>query len=72
MKWRKIEEYFKGGYDWVLIRYYDKRDGYECVPNVAEYNNGKWHINDASYTELYDIFEVKYFIDMQEIKEGDK
>lgn len=69
MKWRKIEEYFKGTYDWVLVMYYDETD-YEYVPTVMEFNkaDGKWHYNDKDYTALEDIFEIKYFVDMLEIE----
>lgn len=73
MKWKKIEEYFKGTYDWVLVMYYDET-GYECVPTVMEFNkaDGKWHYNDKDYTALEDIFEIKYFVDMLEIEKSDK
>ena len=66
MKWRNIEEYFKGEYDWVLVMYYDVT-GYECIPTVMEFNkaDGKWHHNDKDYTVLDDIFEIKYFADIQ-------
>lgn len=73
MKWRKIEEYFKGNFDWVLVKYYDVT-GYECIPTVMEFNkeDGKWHYNDKDYTVLDDIFKIKYFVDMQEIEKSDK
>ena len=68
-KWRNIEEYFKDEYDWVLVMYYDVT-GYECIPTVMEFNkaDGKWHHNDKDYTVLDDIFEIKYFADMQEME----
>lgn len=69
MKWRKIEEYYQGNYDWVLVMYYDDT-GYEYVPSVMEFNKAddKWHHDDKDYTVLDEIFEIKYFIDMQEIE----
>lgn len=67
--WQPIEEYFKVNYDWVLIKYYEKGTDYECVPIVAEFNkrDNKWHIADEEYSSLADLFEVRYFFDMQKI-----
>ena len=65
--WQPIENYFKGNYDWVLIKYYDGEK--ECIPNVAEFNKNdkKWHLGDNNYSILPEIFEVKYFFDMQQL-----
>lgn len=34
--WQPIEKYFKGNYDWVLVKYYD--GDFACIPTVAEFN----------------------------------
>lgn len=34
--WQPIKEYFKGNYDWVLVKYYDK--DFASIPTVAEFN----------------------------------
>ena len=60
--WRSIEEYDKGKYDWVLVKYFDK--DYECVPCVAEKRaDGKWYNRNDELIE----FEIKYFFDMQQL-----
>ena len=61
LKWKPIEEYDKGNYDWVLVKYFD--GDYECVPCVAEKRFGKWHSIDEKEIR----FDVKYFMDMQQI-----
>ena len=61
LKWKPIEEYDKGDYDWVLVKYFD--GDYECVPCVAEKRFGKWHSIDEKEIQ----FDVKYFMDMQQI-----
>ena len=61
LKWKPIEEYDKGNYDWVLVKYFD--EDYECVPCVAEKRFGKWHSIDEKEIK----FEVKYFFDMQQL-----
>ena len=59
--WKPIEEYDEGNYDWVLIKYFD--GDYECIPIVAEKRWGKWY----SESEKEIQFDVKYFMDMQQI-----
>lgn len=61
--WKPIEEYFKGEYDWVLVRMYD--GDYPCIPCVAEYrtHDGNWHMNDDNYSVL--PFPVVEFADME-------
>lgn len=61
LKWKPVEEYDKGNYDWVLVKYFD--GDYECVPCVAEKRFGKWHSIDEKEIQ----FDVKYFMDMQQI-----
>ena len=61
LKWKPIEEYDKGNYDWVLVKYFD--GNYECIPCVAEKRFGKWHSIDEKEIQ----FDVKYFMDMQQI-----
>ena len=61
LKWKPIEEYDKGNYDWVLVKYFD--GDYECIPCVAEKRFGKWHSIDEKEIQ----FDVKYFMDMQQI-----
>ena len=61
LKWKPIEEYDEGNYDWVLIKYFD--GDYECIPIVAEKRWGKWY----SESEKEIQFDVKYFMDMQQI-----
>ena len=61
LKWKPIEEYDKGNYDWVLVKYFDR--DYECIPCVAEKRFGKWHSIDEKEIR----FDVKYFMDMQQI-----
>ena len=65
--WQPIEKYFKGNYDWVLVKYYD--GDFASVPTVAEFNKSdkKWHLRDDDYSILPEIFEVKYFFDMQQL-----
>ena len=61
LKWKPIEEYDKGNYDWVLVKYFD--GDYECVPCVAEKRFDKWYNRNDEVIES----DVKYFIDMQQI-----
>ena len=62
-RWRPISEYDRKKYDWVLVKYFD--GDYECVPEVAEKRaNGKWYTSDREIP-----FEVKYFVDIQELLE---
>lgn len=61
LKWKSIEEYDKGNYDWVLVKYFD--GDYECVPCVAEKRFGKWYSIDEKEIR----FDVKYFMDMQQL-----
>ena len=61
LKWKPIEEYDKGNYDWVLVKYFDK--DYECIPCVAEKRFEKWYSIDEKEIQ----FDVKYFFDMQRI-----
>ena len=61
LKWKPIEEYDKDNYDWVLVKYFD--GDYECVPCVAEKRFGKWYSIDEKEIQ----FDVKYFMDMQQI-----
>ena len=63
LEWKPIEEYDKGNYDWVLVKCFD--GDYECVPCVAEKRFGKWHSIDEKEIK----FDVKYFMDMQQIDE---
>ena len=63
-KWKPISEYDRKKYDWVLIKYYD--GDYECVPEVAEKRaDGKWYTSEREIP-----FEVKYFVDIQELLEN--
>ena len=72
LDWKPIEEYDKGVYDWVLVKYFD--GDFECIPCVAEKRFGKWHSIDEKEIK----FDVKYFMDMQqidklqELKDSDK
>ena len=61
LEWKPIEEYDKGNYDWVLVKYFDR--DYECIPCVAEKRFGKWHSIDEKEIQ----FDVKYFMDIQQI-----
>lgn len=62
--WRPISEYSREKYDWVLVKYFD--GSFECVPEVAEMRvDGKWY--GRSGAEIPDIFDVKYFFDMQQL-----
>lgn len=62
--WRPISEYSREKYDWVLVKYFD--GPYECIPEVAEMRvDGKWY--GRSGAEIPDIFDVKYFFDMQQL-----
>lgn len=63
--WRPISEYSRNNYDWVLVKYFD--GSYECVPEVAEMRvDGKWY-NRAGVLIDPDVFDVKYFFDMQQL-----
>lgn len=63
ISWKPIEEYFKGEYDWVLVRMYD--GDYPCIPCVAEYRDfdNQWHMNNDDYSVL--PFPVVEFADME-------
>lgn len=62
--WRPISEYSREKYDWVLVKYFD--GAYECVPEVAEMRvDGKWYGRSGAL--IPDIFDVKYFFDMQQL-----
>ena len=61
LKWKPIEEYDKSNCDWVLVKYFD--GDYECVPCVAEKRFGKWYSIDEKEIQ----FDVKYFMDMQQL-----
>lgn len=62
--WQPISEYSREKYDWVLVKYFD--DSYDCVPEVAEMRvDGKWY--NRSGALIPDIFDVKYFFDMQQL-----
>lgn len=62
--WRPISEYSRENYDWVLVKYFD--GSYECIPEVAEMRvDGKWY--NRSGALIPDIFDVKYFFDMQQL-----
>jgi len=75
LKWKPISQYDNGNYDWVLIKMFIKEDNYECVPIVAEKRMGVWKNQDGETLDE-DMFEIKYFMDMQqldklkELKEG--
>lgn len=64
--WRPIEEYFKGEYDFVLVKpFYGE---FEMVPQVAAYNNvlNKWLTPNGDEISL----EVKEFADIKLIPES--
>lgn len=62
--WTPISEYSRDKYDWVLVKYFD--GSYECVPEVAEMRvDGKWYSRSGAL--IPDIFDVKYFFDMQQL-----
>ena len=61
LKWKPIKEYDKGNYDWVLVKYFD--GDYECIPCVADKRFGKWYSIDEKEIQ----FDVKYFMDIQQI-----
>lgn len=62
--WRPISEYSREKYDWVLVKYFD--GNFECVPEVAEMRvDGKWYNRAGAL--ISDIFDVKYFFDMQQL-----
>ncbi len=66
--WQPISEYSRKKYDWVLVKYFD--GSYECVPEVAEMRvDGKWYSRSGAL--IPDIFDVKYFFDMQQLDKGD-
>jgi hypothetical protein len=74
LKWKPINQYDNGNYDWVLIKMFIKEDNFECVPIVAEKRMGVWKNQDGETLDE-DMFEIKYFMDMQqidslELKEG--
>ena len=64
--WRPIEEYFKGPYDFVLVKLFDGES--EIVPQVAAYNNvlNKWLTPNGDEISL----EVKEFADIKLIPES--
>ena len=59
--WKPIEEYFKGPYDFVLVKLFDEES--EIVPQVAAYNNvlNKWLTPNGDEISL----EVKEFADIK-------
>lgn len=62
--WRPISEYSRDKYDWVLVKYFD--GSYECVPEVAEMRvDGKWYNRAGAL--IPDVFDIKYFFDMQQL-----
>ena len=62
--WQPISEYSRDKFDWVLVKYFDGT--YECVPEVAEMRvDGKWYGRSGAL--IPDIFDVKYFFDMQQL-----
>lgn len=62
--WRPISEYSRDNYDWVLVKYFD--GSYECVPEVAEMRvDGKWYNRAGAL--IPDVFDIKYFFDMQQL-----
>lgn len=62
--WQPISEYSRENYDWVLVKYFD--GSYECVPEVAEMRvDGKWY--NRANALIPDIFDVRYFFDMQQL-----
>ena len=64
--WRPIEEYFKGEYDFVLVKLFYGE--FEMVPQVAAYNNvlNKWLTPNGAEISL----EVKEFADIKLIPES--
>ena len=66
LKWKPISQYDNGNYDWVLIKMFIKEDNYECVPIVAEKRMGVWENRDGETLDE-DMFEIKYFMDMQQL-----
>lgn len=64
--WRPIEEYFKGEYDFVLVKPFDGE--FEMVPQVAVYNNvlNKWLTPNGDEISL----EVKEFADIKLIPQS--
>lgn len=65
MGWRPISEYSREKYDWVLVKYF--HESFECLPEVAEMRvDGKWYSRTGALIDP-DIFEVKYFFDMQQL-----
>ena len=66
LKWKPINEYENPKYDWVLVKMFFKCDNFECIPRVAEKRFNHWY--DANGYEIdEDMFEIKYFMDMQQI-----
>ena len=66
LKWKPISEYENPKYDWVLIKMFIKEDDFECVPLVAENRFGVWQTKDGEIFDE-DMFEIKYFMDMQQL-----
>lgn len=71
LKWKPISEYENPKYDWVLIKMFIKEDEFECVPLVAENRFGVWQTLDGETIDE-NIFEIKYFMDMQQIDKLNK
>lgn len=65
MGWRPISEYSREKYDWVLVKYF--HESFECLPEVAEMRvDERWYNRTGTLIDP-DIFEVKYFFDMQQL-----
>lgn len=62
IKWQPMENYFKGGYDWVLVLCKDKKDGcfYE-LPHIAELGiDHKWYSRgDVCLSDYLEIIAWK-------------
>lgn len=61
LKWLPIEEYNTEEYDWVLVRFIDKRDNFVCVPTVVEKRaDGNWY-NQEDQMVLPNLTPVCFF-----------
>lgn len=66
--WRPISEYVRGKYDWVLVKYFD--GDFEAIPVVAEQMaDGTWQYRSGE--TIPDIFEIRYFFDIQQLDKND-
>lgn len=44
--WKPIEEYSRDKYDWVLVKFVEKRTGFIGLPHIAEMRiDNKWHLD---------------------------